>query len=83
MGFAIGNDHREPKQFRGVERCQARSGRSQRNHIGMAIRAFLRLERPFFTAGISALEAKRPLVRDAVRGYPERPSLHLPKGATA
>ena len=32
------------KQFCGVERCQARMARAQRNHIGWALRAFLRLE---------------------------------------
>jgi len=32
------------KQFCGVERCMARKARAQRNHIGWAIRVFLRLE---------------------------------------
>ena len=45
--WAIENYHRGSKQCCGVERCQARAGRSQRSHIGMAIRAFLRLERHF------------------------------------
>lgn len=33
--------HRELKQTCGIERCQARTGRSQRNHICMAILAWL------------------------------------------
>ena len=33
--------HRELKQTCGIERCQARAGRSQRNHICMAIIAWL------------------------------------------
>src|SRR5262245_42556869 len=35
--------HRELKQECGVERAMVRAGRAQRNHIGMAIRAFVRL----------------------------------------
>jgi len=33
--------HRELKQTCGMERCQARSGRAQRNHIFMAISAWI------------------------------------------
>src|SRR5271154_3892966 len=36
VSFAIENYHRELKQNCGVERCQARSERAQRNHIGLA-----------------------------------------------
>jgi putative transposase len=81
--FAIENYHRDLKQNCGVERCQARSGRAQRNHIGMALRAFLRLEWHFFTTGISGFEAKLSLVRDAVRCYLARPFLTLAKQPTA
>jgi hypothetical protein len=49
----------------------------------MALRAFLRLEWHFFTTGVSAFEARLRLVRDAVRIYLARPSLTLPKLATA
>src|SRR5262249_15948102 len=48
VSFAIENYHRDLKQHCGVERCQVRSSRAQRNHIGMALRAFLRLEWHFF-----------------------------------
>jgi len=83
VSFAIENYHRELKQFCGVERCQVRAGRAQRNHIGMSLRAFLRLEWHFFTTGISAFEARLRLVRDAVRAYLARPFLTLPKPRTA
>jgi putative transposase len=75
--------HRELKQFCGVEKCQVRSERAQRNHIGMALRAFLRLEWHFFTTGVSAFEAKLRLVRDAVRSYLARPGFPLPLRPTA
>jgi putative transposase len=83
VGFAIENYHRDLKQFCGVERCQCRSQRAQRNHIGMALRAFLRLEWRFFSTGISAFESKLRLVRDAVRDYLASPIFELPPPATA
>ena len=83
VGFAIENYHRELKQNCGVERCQVRSERAQRNHIGLALRAFLRLEWHFFTTGVSGFEAKLRLVREAVRGYLARPFITLPKPPTA
>jgi putative transposase len=83
LGFQIENYHRELKQFCGVEKCQVRSAQAQRNHIGMALRAFLRLEWHFFTTGVSAFEAKLRLIREAVRSYLARPFLTLPKRSTA
>jgi putative transposase len=83
VSFAIENYHRDLKQHCGVERCQVRAGRAQRNHIGMAVRAFLRLEWHFFTTGISVFEAKWGLVREAVRSYLARPFITLAKPPTA
>jgi hypothetical protein len=83
LGFQIENYHRELKQNCGVEACPARSERAQRNHIGLAIRAFLRLEWHFFTTGVSGFEAKLRLIREAVRIYLARPFLDLPKPSTA
>lgn len=77
-GYAIENYHRDLKQTCGIERSQARSERAQRNHIGMALRAFLRLEWHFFTTGVSCYEAKKWIVRDAVRGYIKAPQYLLP-----
>ena len=75
--WAIENYHRGLKQCCGVERCQARSSRAQRNHIGMAIRAFLRLERHFYNTGISWYEAKGRIIRGAVRAYIAKPLYSL------
>ena len=83
LGFAIENYHRELKQNCGVERSQARSERAQRNHIGLALRAFLRLEWHFFTTGVSGFEAKLRVIRDAVRSYLDRPWIMLPEPPTA
>jgi putative transposase len=81
--FAIENYHRDLKQTCGVERSQARSARAQRNHIGLALRAFLRLEWHFFTTGVSCYEAKQRIVRYAVRGYLREPLYVIPRTPNA
>jgi putative transposase len=83
LSLAIENYHRELKQNCGAERSQVRSERAQRNPIGLALRAFLRLEWHFFTTGVSGFEAKLRLVRDAVRSYLRQPSIDLAKQPTA
>ena len=65
--------HRGIKQFCGIERCQARSAIAQRNHIELALRAFLRLEFHCFVKGISWFEAKTSIIREAVRAYLANP----------
>ncbi len=74
-GFAwtIENYHRGLKQFCGVERAQVRATRAQRNHIGCALRAFLRLESHCYHKGISWFEAKTSIIREAVRNYIAKP----------
>jgi putative transposase len=81
--FALEEYHRGLKQFTGVERCQVRAGRGQRNHIGCAVRAFVRLEYHRFTTGVSWFAAKWAIVRGAVREYLRRPLYRLPEPATA
>jgi len=83
LSFAIENYHRDLKQNCGVEKCRVRSERAQRNHIGLSLRAFLRLEWHFFTTGISGLEAKLRLIRKAVQGHLENPIFRLPMPSTA
>ena len=67
--WTIETYHRGLKQFCGVERCQARSARAQRNHIGWAIRAFLRLEHQRICTGTSWFEAKLGIIRAALQLY--------------
>jgi hypothetical protein len=69
--------HRGLKQCCGVEKVQVRSSRSQRNHIGLAIRAFLRLEMYWFNTGISWYESTLKVIRSAVRSYLEAPWVTL------
>ena len=78
-GFAwtIENYQRGLKQFCGVERAQVRAGRAQRNHIGFALRAFLRLESHCYHKGISWFEAKTSIIREAVKNYVANPLYSL------
>jgi len=83
FAWAIESYHRGIKQCVGVERCQCRSGRAQRNHIGLALRAFLRLEAYCFAKGVSWVEAKAAIIRGAVRAYLAKPHIQFPGPATA
>lgn len=49
----------------------------QRNHIGMAIRAFLRLEVTWLRSGQSWFESKIGIVREAIRSYLADPAYTL------
>jgi hypothetical protein len=79
--WAIEEYHRGLKQYCGVERSQARGHHAQRNHIGLSIRALLRLEWNRYSAGVSWAEAKARIVREAIRGYVSRPLYVLPDTA--
>lgn len=81
--WAIEEYHRGLKQYTEVERCSARRVRAQRNHIGFALRAFVRLEWHRFHAGISWFEAKCGIIRGAVRAYLSKPRYCFALEATA
>lgn len=81
--WGIEEYHRGLKQHCGVERAQVRAARAQRNHVGCAIRAFLRLEWHRQATGTSWWEAKAGIVREAVRAYLAAPRYALPPPATA
>jgi putative transposase len=66
--------HRGLKQFGGVERAQVQAARAQRNHIGWAIRALLRLEHHRIMTGTSWFETKMGIIRSAIQQYLSLPS---------
>jgi putative transposase len=57
------------RQFTGIEAGQFRLARSQRNHIGLALRAYVRLEYHRWHTCISIGSAKLDIIRVAVRQY--------------
>jgi len=73
--------HRGLKQFTGVERAQFRLEVSQRNHIGLAIRAFVRLEVHRLRTGVSWHKTKASIIHSAIRAYLAHPTVTL--GTTA
>lgn len=73
QGWGIEEFHRGVKQCCGIERAQVRKGRSILNHIGMSIRAFMRLELYRLMTGISWYEAKISIIRNAITGYIKHP----------
>lgn len=82
LSWGIEQYHRGLKQCCGVEKAQVRAARAQRNHIGCALRAFLRLETQRLHTGRSWYEAKKQLLRDAIRTYLANP-IYILHPATA
>lgn len=65
--------HRGLKQQCGISRCQARTARSQRNHVWCAIHAFVILETHRIQNNISWQEAKLSIIRWAIHQYLLKP----------
>ena len=59
--------HRELKQLTGIERCQARKSRAQRNHIGCAILAWLHLWERAKQCATTVYQVKQRLLDDYLR----------------
>ena len=77
IAWQIETYHRGLKQYTGIEQCQHRKAQAQRNHIGLAVRAFLRLEAHRVRTGCSWFETKMGIIRDAVRDYLTHPQYTL------
>ncbi len=72
--------HRGLKQTTGIEKCQARSQRSQRNHIFCSIISFVALEAQRVNKHISWYQAKQQIIQDAMRQYILKPTISLEFG---
>ncbi len=75
--WQIEHFHRGIKQQCLIERAQCRRRRQWQNHIGLCLRAFLRLESHCYHKGVSWFEAKTSIIRDAVRAYLANPRYSL------
>ena len=73
--------HRAVKQFTGIERGQFRLERAQRNHIGLALRAYVRLEYHRWQSRLSIFHSKLDIIRTAVGFYLAHPKYSLPSTA--
>lgn len=75
--------HRGLKQTTNVEGCQCRKAVALRGHIGLALRAFVVIEKWCFKTGVNWLSAKWQIVRDAVRNYRANPLYRIRMTPTA
>jgi hypothetical protein len=79
--WLIEDYHRSLKQFTGIQAGQFRLETAQRNHIGLAIRAFVRLEFHRWHHRLAIFDAKLNIIRQALRLYLAQPCLILPSTA--
>lgn len=73
--------HRAIKQFTGIARAQFRLERSHRNHIGLALRAYLRLEVHRWHTRVSIFNSKLDIIRMAIGLYLAHPKYAIPSTA--
>jgi hypothetical protein len=69
--------HREAKQVTGIERCQARRARSQRNHIGCALLVWARLKQVAEATHQSIYAVKFGQLRDYLRTQLRTPAVRM------
>ena len=70
--------HRGEKQTVGIERCQSRLQRAQRNHVLCSSLAFLAVEKYRLEHGISWQESEYRVIMDALRDYLKKPFVPIP-----
>lgn len=64
MRWLIEQFHRELKQLTGVERCECRKQRIQRNHIACSMLVWVRLKQIAYQTGVTVYQIKKGLLRD-------------------
>jgi hypothetical protein len=69
--------HREVKQLSGIEECQCRKGRIQRNHIACALLVWTRLKSLAYESGRTAYQIKHGLLRDYLVQQLKSPSVKM------
>jgi hypothetical protein len=67
--------HRELKQVTGIEKCQCRKGRSQRNHLALATLVWVRLKHLAYQAKTTVYQLKQGLLSDYMRRELKTPTL--------
>lgn len=66
MRWSIEVYHRELKQTCGVERCQSRTGRAQRNHIGFSVLSWIRQTKRRSVSHISLYQQQWDVIKEAI-----------------
>ena len=58
--------HRELKQTCGIERCQSRTGRAQRNHVCLAVLAWISLRKKWWSLKITLYQQKWEVIKESI-----------------
>lgn len=69
--------HRESKQLTGIERCQCRSGRIQRNHIACSLLVWSRLKELAYQSGQTVYRIKHGLLHDYLVQQLKNPTVEM------
>ncbi len=69
--------HREIKQLTGIESCQCRKARLQRNHIPCAMLVWIRLKNLAYTTGQTVYQIKHNLLSNYLIQQLKRPSIPM------
>jgi hypothetical protein len=69
--------HREAKQLTGLEGCQCRSGRIQRNHIACALLVWSRLKDLAYQSGQTIYRIKHGLLQDYLIQQLKSPTVQM------
>ena len=69
--------HREARQLTGIESCQCRASRIQRNHIGCALLVWSRLKSLAYQSGESIYRIKGGLLHDYLVQQLKNPSVEM------
>jgi hypothetical protein len=77
LRWKIEEFHRELKQLTGVESCQCRKARIQRNHIACAMLVWLRLKELAYSTGQSVYQLKHGLLSNYLIAQLRRPALAM------
>ncbi len=75
LRWKIEEFHRELKQLTGIESCQCRKARIQRNHIACALLVWLRLKELAYSTGQSVYQLKHGLLSNYLIAQLRRPAL--------
>ena len=77
LRWKIEQFHRETKQTTGLEGCQCRLGRIQRNHIACAILVWIRLKQVAQQTGTTLYQLKQGLLDDYMRSQLRSPTIKM------
>ncbi len=69
--------HRELKQTTGIDKCQSRKHRAQRNHIACCFWVWVSLTRAARAAGQTIYQLKESLLDDYIQKQLQKPSISI------